>query len=149
MLKPTYSNYHRNKQAWGLKREIKDSKIPHQKKTWNIEGWTSLRCFQESFLSLKLSTYCSKKLWNRMKTWEKINSSEYFTNSQAHGSNDRAFSGTSMQQHHQGFKDFSFFFNFNRICIISKSFSITTSDQPTHFSSSTKVFIEEWEGEIW
>ena len=60
-----------------------------------------------------------------------MNSSEYFTNNQAHGSNDRAFLGTSMQRHHQGFQDFSFFFDFNRPCIISESFSITTSDQPT------------------
>ena len=142
MLKPSYLNYHWNKQAWGLKREIKDSKIPQQKKTWNSEGWTGLRCFQESFLSLKLSTYCSKKLWNRMKIGETLNSSEYFTNSQAHGSNDRAFSWTSMQQHHQGFQEFNLFFNFNRLYIISESFSITTSDQPAPHSSSAVVYIE-------
>ena len=76
---------------------------------------------------------------------KKLNSSEYFTNSQAHGSNDRAFLVTSMQQHHQGFQDF----NFNRLCIISKSSNITTSDQPTPHSSSPEVYIEEWGGEIW
>jgi len=67
-----------------------------------------------------------------MKTGENINNSEYFTNNQAHGSNDRAFSRTSMQQHHQGFQDFNFFFNFDRLCIISESFSITTSNQTTN-----------------
>ena len=88
-----------------------------------------------------------------MKIGENMNSSEYFTNSQAHGSNDRAFSGKSMQQHHLGFQDFNLFYNFNRLCIISESFSITTSDQPTKqptpLSSSPVAFIEEWGGEIW
>ena len=49
-----------------------------------------------------------------------------------------------MQQHHQGFQDFNFFFKFNILCIISESFNITTSDQPTNtFSSSPIVFIEK------
>ena len=43
---------------------------------------------------------------NRGKT---LNSSEYFTNSQAHGSNDRAFSGTDMQRHHQDIQDSKLF----------------------------------------
>ena len=78
-----------------------------------------------------------------MKTGENINSSEYFTNSQAHGSNDRAFSGTSMQQHHQDPQDFNLFFNFNGLCIISESLSITNSDEPTLISFCSEVFIEE------
>jgi len=44
-----------------------------------------------------------------MKTGENIKQLEYFTNNQAHESNDRAFSGTGMQQHHQDIQDFNLF----------------------------------------
>jgi len=80
---------------------------------------------------------------NRGKT---LNSLECFTNSQAHGSNDRAFTVTSMQQHHQDLQDFNFFFNFNGLCIYFREFSIlqlVIKQQPTLRSSSLEGYIEE------
>ena len=68
---------------------------------------------------------------------------EYITNSQAQGSNDRAFSRTSMFKHHQASKTSISSSTSNRLCIILESLSVTTSDQPTNFSSSSEVFIEE------
>ena len=78
-----------------------------------------------------------------MKTGKTTDSLEYITNSQAQGSNDRAFSRTNMSQHHQASKTSISSSNSNRLCIISESFSITTTNQPTNFSSSLEVFIEE------
>ena len=81
---------------------------------------------------------------NRGKT---SNSSEYFTNSQAPGSNDRTFSGTNMQRHHQDIQDFDLFFNFNRLVYLFQRVSVlqlVIKQQPTTntHSSSAMVYIE-------
>ena len=76
-----------------------------------------------------------------MKTGKTTDSSEYITNSQAQGSNDRAFSRTSMSQHHQASKTSISSSTSDRLCIISESFSVTTSDQPTLYNVLLKEIL--------
>ena len=85
-----------------------------------------------------------------MKRGENNKQLEYFTNNQAHESNDRAFSGTGMQQHHQDIQDFNLFFNFNRLCIYFKEFQYYSlwSTTTNNFSSYAEVLIGRWGGEI-
>ena len=73
--------------------------------------------------------------------------SEYFTNSQAHGSNDRTFSETDMKQHYQDIRDFNLLFNFNRLVYLFQRVSklqLVIKQQPTtnQHSSSAVVYIE-------
>ena len=66
-----------------------------------------------------------------MKIGKTTDNSEYITNSQAQGSNDRAFSRTSMSQHHQAYKTSISSPTSTDYVLFQRVFSITTSDQPT------------------
>ena len=76
-----------------------------------------------------------------MITGQKTESSEYISNIQAQVSNDRAFSRTSMSQHHEASKTSISSSTSDKLCIISKNFGITTSDQPTLYNVILKEIL--------
>ena len=69
-----------------------------------------------------------------MKTRKTLNYLEHITNGRAQGSSDRAFSNTSMSQHHQGSKTSISSWNLNRLYTFQRvsELQLVTNQQPTN-----------------